>query len=117
MNTLLNALIRGGVFRVLRTLPLKVVVIIAIAALALVLLVSNGRAATYVTACPPASTVVTDTQAQCAALAERLEKNTLAIEQQSAADRAHTGYIVGAVAGTGFIVMLFTVAFGPRGSG
>jgi hypothetical protein len=36
--------------------------------------------------------------------------------EQTDADRAHSGYIAGAIVGTGFFVMLLTIVFGPRGA-
>ncbi len=116
MNTLLRLVLRGAVFSGLRRLPLKFVLVLGVIAFAAFVLANGAGAATYVTSCPALSDPPMDTQVQCAALAERIEANTAALEAQLENDRAHAGYIVGAVAGTGFVVMLLTVAFGPRGA-
>ncbi len=110
MNTLLNALIRGGVYSVLRRLPLRFVLVLAGIALVVVVAASQAHGATvFATSCPTPSDPITDTQAQCAALAERL----VAIEAHADTSmsavvdaRSLLGYLVGLV-----VSLLFAAIF------
>jgi hypothetical protein len=72
---ILRTLIRGGVYRALGRARFGWVGIVVVVVVASVLLFVADRAgaATYLNGCPPFGAPVTDTQMQCAALAERLE--------------------------------------------
>jgi hypothetical protein len=95
-------LIRGGVYRLLRGRSSRFVAVLAGIALGAMLLASHVNAATpvYSAACPTPSDPITDTQAQCAALSERLEVLETHMDTSTTAmidARSLLGYVVGLI--------------------